>query len=499
MIKPLPLRGSILFILIIYLSFISQTVIAANRYWVAPTASNWNNTNNWSSASGGAGGAGVPTAADAVIFNGLGLGNCTLDAAVSILSINVNAAYTGNIIQSTQSILIASTSTFSGGTFTGGLANITFVGSCTLNGTLFTSTSAIVEFNTNSTLSGGSFVHNNGTARYNYTGASSQSIAGTGFYVFNILEFVGTAHTINLPANNITVTGALNFTGSSFYTLNSGTIDVTGNINLNNTSATCAGSAQININGSGNQNLNGNLTAGNSALPKLTIDKPAGTLNLSNFISVSAHFTYTAGTVNEGTSTICFIDGSVSPNNITGNFTFNNIQFIAAANQTFKVATTTILIVKGNLTMAGTANITLNTGSINVDGNIHLNNTAIGGGGTSVINIVGTGNQLMDGSSITSMQNRLPNIVINKSNGIFTLKGNISVSQDWTYTSGTVDATTWASNVFFGGNNLSINSVGMAFYNLEVTANTSTLTSNLTVSGNLIMSGQVFLQQDQVL
>ncbi|HEX4851866.1 MAG TPA: T9SS type A sorting domain-containing protein, partial [Puia sp.] len=57
------------------------------------------------------------------------------------------------------------------------------------------------------------------------------------------------------------------------------------------------------------------------------------------------------------------------------------------------------------------------------------------------------------------------------------------------YNSGTVDATTNASTVVFGGNNLNITSAGMSFNHVIVTANTSTLTNSLTVNGNLIING----------
>jgi hypothetical protein len=483
------MKASVIYLLLLSTILFAESVKGSNRYWVSATNSTWNNSSNWSATSGGTPGASVPGVNDAVIFNSLGLGNCTLDVAITITSINVNATYTGSIVHGAQPISITSTATFAGGSFSGGSGNITFGGSCTINGTAFTSTSGILEFNTNSTFSGGSFIHNNGRVRYNYTGASSQGIAGTAVYIFYNLEFVGTAHTINLPANNIRVIGSLSFTGSLFYALSSGNIDAEGDINLNNTATGCLGNALITINGTGVQNLNGSTGPAIGALPKLTINKSSGVLNLNNFISVSNHFTYTAGTVNEGSSTVCFTDGSQSPNNLTGSLTLNNIQFIATVNQAFKIAAATILIANGDLVMAGTANITLNTGDINVKGNITLSNTASLGGGSTIINIIGTGNQVMDGSSITAMQNRLPFININKSNGTLTLKGMISESQDWTYTSGTVDATTFSSTVFFGGNNLNIKSAGMNFYNAEISANTSTLTTNLVIIGNITISG----------
>ena len=77
---------------------------------------------------------------------------------------------------------------------------------------------------------------------------------------------------------------------------------------------------------------------------------------------------------------------------------------------------------------------------------------------------------------------------INKPAGTLTLKGIISASRNWTYTSGIVDAGSFSSTVAFGGNALSVASAGMSFYNLRVVANTITLTNNLSVNNNITIS-----------
>ena len=170
----------------------------------------------------------------------------------------------------------------------------------------------------------------------------------------------------------------------------------------------CAGTGLINIIGTGNQNFSGSSAAGLGALPKVTINKTSGTLNLSNFPSVSNTFTYTTGTVNAGTSTVSFTNGSTNPYTINGSLTLNNIEFLALANQTITLGSATVLTTNGDLTMAGTGRIIFNTGTLNINGNIFLNNTAAAGGGTAIINIVGAGNQSMDGTSIAVSQNLLP-------------------------------------------------------------------------------------------
>ena len=74
-----PLPG---LLLILFACFSNSSTAA--RYWVATGASNWNNTANWSNVSGGAGGFSVPGVADDVNFDNNGIGNCAIDAVVSI-------------------------------------------------------------------------------------------------------------------------------------------------------------------------------------------------------------------------------------------------------------------------------------------------------------------------------------------------------------------------------------------------------------------------------
>ena len=216
-------------VFILSLSFQTQ---AANRFWVSAAPSNWNNTANWSNVSGGAGGFSVPVAGDAVTFNNIRRGNCTIDIAVNILSLTINAGYTGTITQGAHAITIANDATFSAGLFLGGSSNITIGGNFTLNGTNFTSTSAILEIDGDPAFTSGVFTHNNGTVKFNATGATN--ISGTSPTFFT-LEFVGNGFNYNINSTgNIRVTNSLNLSGTSTYNLNTGDIDVTGNINVTN-------------------------------------------------------------------------------------------------------------------------------------------------------------------------------------------------------------------------------------------------------------------------
>ncbi len=469
--------------LVLLISF--STSLSAARFWVAVGPSNWNNMANWSNVSGGAGGFSVPGMADAVTFNNTRNGDCTIDVPVNALSITVNG-YTGTITQGANTISTVNNASFSTGTFSGGSANITIGGNFTLAGTAFTSTSAVLEIDNDAAFTSATFVHNNGTVRFNATGGTT-TISGTSA-AFYILEFVGKGFNYNITsAGNTTVANSLNLTGTLFYNLNTGTIVVSGDINVTNTAAGCGGTGQVNITGGGVQNFNGSTIAGAGGLPKLTINKLTGTLSLSNFPASSNDFTYTAGTINAGTSTYCFTDGNTTPYTISGSLSLQNIEFLAITNQTFTVSNT--ITAAGDLTLAGTARLTLNTGNINVNGNVFLTNTAANGGGSATINIVGSANEILDGTALAITQSLLPFVNITKTGGTLTLKGNISESQDWTYNSGTVDAASFTSTVIFGGNNLNVTSAGMSFNNILVTGNAITLVNSLTANNNITITG----------
>jgi hypothetical protein len=78
---------------------IPKDVFAADRYWVASSAGNWNSSANWSETSGGAGGATVPESGDSAFFDAGGSGNCTIAVNVAVDRITVAAAYTGVVVQ----------------------------------------------------------------------------------------------------------------------------------------------------------------------------------------------------------------------------------------------------------------------------------------------------------------------------------------------------------------------------------------------------------------
>ncbi|MFA4982509.1 MAG: hypothetical protein WC592_08610, partial [Candidatus Omnitrophota bacterium] len=69
----------------------------ATYYWLGTTSTSWNTAANWSLSSGGPADGAVPTSTDDVIFDGGSVLNCTLDVAMDIVSLTVEAGYTGTL------------------------------------------------------------------------------------------------------------------------------------------------------------------------------------------------------------------------------------------------------------------------------------------------------------------------------------------------------------------------------------------------------------------
>ncbi|HEV3250436.1 MAG TPA: hypothetical protein VGZ71_05760, partial [Puia sp.] len=261
----------------------------------------------------------------------------------------------------------------------------------------------------------------------------------------------GYTKTISQNGNSITLTGDASFSGGTF----------TG--------------------GSANITVGGNFTLGGTSF-----------VSTSGLLQLDQNCTFTSGSFTHNSGTVKF-KSTVSPTISGTSQTFFNLSFESNVPQTYTISTGTVLTVTGTLNTLGTANNSISTpvagtSAIQAQGNIVINNTGAGGGGTAAILINGGGAQTLSSTS-ASGQGRLPYIIIQKVTGTLSLTGIISESRDWTYTSGTVDATTAGSTVVFGGNNLTIKSAGMNFYNVSFIANTSTLGNSLTVNNNLTISG----------
>jgi hypothetical protein len=226
------------------------------------------------------------------------------------------------------------------------------------------------------------------------------------------------------------------------------------------------------------------------SIPGVNINKPSGTLTFPVLLTmVGDTWTYTTGTLDVTTnnSTIVFGSGSTL---FTGNHTLNNIDFDNSSpySNFYTFNTGTVLTASGNMVMSGISSLSFSGGVIDLFGNLNLTNTSLNDGGSTAITFVSTTNQAIN-SSLPVNESSLPSVNINKPSGTLSFPSILTMAgSNWTWTAGTVDATSAASTVFFTGMT-NIKSAGMNFYNVNVSANTSTLSSNLSANANITISG----------
>lgn len=200
---------------------------------------------------------------------------------------------------------------------------------------------------------------------------------------------------------------------------------------------------------SSNITLSGTLTINGG-----TFISTSGTLSTTSGITFSSGtFTHNSGTVElKATATL------------SGSPTFYNFSIApTAANTTITVSNSPI--VSHTFTVGGTKNVTINTGTIDVDGDISISNNQTGGGGTGTISITGSGTQILDGRT-TAGQGVLPNITVNKSSSdTLRLDSVIAFGGNWTQTAGIIAAGSSTlyinSSSSFLSNSFSINNLIM--------------------------------------
>lgn len=524
----------------------------SQRYWVSVTGGNWSNAANWSTTSGGTGGAGAPVSTNA-IFDGAGgaTGNCTIDIAITVTNFSTLAAYTGSIVQGSNSMSITANSVWSGGTFLGNTANIIHNGSLTISGTNFRSSSATLSLSNTFNFLSGTFLHNNGTVVFH-----SASLNLNGFADFYNLKFSsssnivsinnsllcasnltldasnGSSLDVNLAAATLSINGNIFTEGTGLIRCNTGTIQAMGDITLANTSVYGGGTGTLKIAGSGNQNLSGSTVIKRSRLPNVIIDKPSGTLSLTGIItSIGPNWTYLNGTLAAGTSTV-YLQRQAGGSNIvvSGNHTLYDVVFypeysISTISNSLTVNNLTLdgsqdhdvdingaVTVNGTLFLTGASRVYINNGTILAKGDISVSNLNSYGGGTGTISISGAGNQLLSASGALT-QGRLPSIVISKPSGTLSILGNITtVGPYWSYISGIVDPGSSTLYLYRNGTNINVSgthtlnnlfirnpSYASTIINANLAVNSVTIdgatqhnvavNSTLTINGNLSITG----------
>ncbi|MBZ0167612.1 MAG: hypothetical protein K8I00_12470, partial [Candidatus Omnitrophica bacterium] len=447
-------------------------------YWVGSAGGSTNSAANWSTAAnacGVSGGASVPGTSDVARFTSSCTNNATVDAAFSVLGVDMQSGYTGTVTQSGSTITVGTSDWIQAdGTFTGGTNTIDINDAFTFSGGTFTSTSGAL-FVANAFTISGSANFNPSTGTVRFEGASSYTLT-TNNATFNDVEFFhpsGGSATITL-ADNFTVSGTMSIdqttsSPSNFIISPSGTRSITllGNLIIRNTKAAnyvAFGSTSLTINmtGAGDQSLTQGSSGDNRMQAAISIDKSGGVAKLNSNFAFRGPLTITAGDTldvspdggstvykptfahnftNAGTFTIrtavpridCYQNSTVS----TGGMTFSDLEFIQSAG--YSSCTKTLA---DDFTINGTLSIDMNASSsnytvtpsgtrtVNVGGDITINNSAAVNNvyfGTSglTLNMNGASDQIVT-QGISGNNFLRAGIAIDKSGGVAKLGSNVS-------------------------------------------------------------------------
>ncbi|MGZ6379047.1 MAG: hypothetical protein ACXWO2_10920, partial [Candidatus Limnocylindrales bacterium] len=345
---------------------VGQPVHGATRTWTGlGPSNNWNDALNWS-------GNAVPGAADVATFDGTSSKNATINVAANVLGVTIAAGYGGTITQAAGIAVTVGATGFSqaAGAFAGGTAAITVNGPFSISGGAYASTNGTLSVSGAYTHTlGGTFAPAAGTVAFT-GGVATIDVAVS--ETFNNLTFSAGAKTVT-AGETLVATGALTLTGGS---INTGTVAAQGAISQASTFG--GGTGTLLINGAGAQTFTGAATIGAGALPLLVVNKPSGTLTLAGTIRTASNWTYTAGSLDPGSSLVVFAGGTV-----TGSHGLNNVDLRA----TTSIAAGTVLTASSSVALtAGSLN---GTATLEAQGDV---NQALGYGG-------GAATLLLDGAA----------------------------------------------------------------------------------------------------
>jgi hypothetical protein len=407
---------------------------------------------------------------------------------MTVGGIRIASGYTGTITQNSGVTITTVSSGWyqAAGTFAGGDSTITIGGPFGLAGGTFTSTSGTLGAGNEFTVfNSPTFNHNNGKVTFNNN--NLPSISGVGSINFYNVDFLGQGSfawsTFNGTMN---VLGSLTFVdyGYGATLQGTGTINVSQNLTTQGTQWSVQPAIKIKMIGTGT--ITGGSGANFGALEIAT----AGTITFASTgtIALRGDFTYTSGTVVTTGSTVRLVGGNqtVTP----GSMSFNNFAIVMSGVGYANITINGTMTVLGDLTLTcNDYNATLNSGTINVSGNLNLNSSQFSGG-TALIRMVGTGTITGSGSGSYT-----PNLEIATSGTItFANTGSADIGGNFTYTSGTV-VTTGSTVRFVGNNGLTINSGSIVFNNLSFNQGSTaanTVTGTVYVNGNLSFNGTQF-------
>jgi hypothetical protein len=474
---------------------VTQTeTVATNPFvWTGTAGDNvWKTNGNWSGGT-------APSSLQVAYFDGTCATFCSpvITASLPVGGVVVDTGFAGTITQNSGVTLTIGATGWvqKAGTFVGSAAadTITVNGPFVLTAGSFTATHGSLIFTGAEwyIIGNPTFVANTGTVYFSSTRPFSVSTPVSASY--NNVQLSGTGYPVTLSGTmTVAQTLTLPVPGGN-RPCNGGQINVAGDV-LIPSGWGYNGSTVVNLNGSGNQKIDATGAAA-ANIPQLTISSTGGTVSFIGSITINGNYNVVSGTVApDPASTIIFSATYSSFTYTPTNASYNNVWF--ASSGLSSLTLNGILNVKGTLSLGTAGNNGFTStlyagtapGNINAYGDIVVYNH--GTGGTNTINIMGSGNQKIDGTAATFPTQYLgtPNLNIASTGGTVTFLGNL-VPCSVSYTSGTVDFGT--STMYIGSpasGNFTFNPGSFTFGNLIIapgSGKTVSITGNITTTGTL--------------
>lgn len=422
-----------------YLSLEGDAAVTINSGNITANASIFlNNT-----ATGGGGTATILW--DPSINNKFIQGNATIGTS-ALPNININTTLASRTTKITNTVSVAGNWTYTqGGTFTVTGSTLALVKTGTLN-QAYTTTKAYNNITFYAASGTETFTISSGNATC-FQVNGTLKVDGGGSVVFDgsgTINLKGGATGATLSVTNTGASGGVGVSSPTFTFIVPTT--TTANHTFSSTSSLAAGK-----------------------LPNITINRSGtGAVNLSGNISVDGNWTYTAGTVAAGTSTVGFYTSTITG----GTMSFNNVE------------TTGSCVLGGNFDVNGT--MTINSGALDLSSfNANFAGSFTNNGSTTASTSTTTfdGTTTISGSGTHNFYN-LTNSNIGGLTG--PASGTINVSGDF---ANNAAFTPNSCTVVFSGTKIISGSTSPVFTNISNTSGTRSTAISLTIQGNFTNAG----------
>lgn len=372
-------------------------------------------------------------------------GNSTIGTS-ALPNIDINTTLTTRTTKITNIVSVAGNWTYTqGGTFTVTGSTLALVKTGTIN-QVYTTLRAYNNI---------TFYAASGTETFTISSGSS-----TNFQVNGTLKVDGTGSVVFDGSGTINLKGAT--TGATLSVTNTGS---SGGVGVSSPTFTFIVPSTT----SASHTFSSTSSLGQGKLPNITINRSGtGSVSMSGNISVDGNFTYTAGTVDAGTSTIGFYTSTITG----GTMSFNNVE------------TTGSCSLAGNFDVNGT--MTINSGAIDLSSyNAYFAGSFTNNGSTTA----GTSTTTFDGTTTISGSgtNNFYNFTNSGAGGLTgPSSGTINVSGDF------ANNATFTSNsctVAFSGTKNITGSSAPTFTNISNTGGTRSTAISFTIQGDFTNTG----------